>query len=50
MMKPIMHLCIRDLDSLKLIFTERNIIWLNLRSDSHLPPKKLFALMIVLQK
>ena len=22
MMKPIMHLCIRDLDSLKLIFTE----------------------------
>ena len=40
MMKPIMQLCIKDLDSLKLIFTEPNIIWLNLKLDSHLPPPR----------
>ena len=30
MMKPMMHLCIKDLDPLKLIFTKRNVIWLKL--------------------
>ena len=47
MMKSIMHLCIKDLDLLKLIFTERNIILLNLKLDTHLPPKKILLTLMI---